>query len=246
MAAVLELRNISKSFDGLRALDQVSFTVTYGESVGLIGPNGSGKSTLFNVIAGALKATSGSVVFLDEDITKLPPHQISRRGIARTFQLVRPFLHLSTIDNVLIGVLFADSSSARRREAVDLAGQILEKVGLSHRAKNLARDLTLIERKWLEVARALAGQPRVLLLDEFMAGLSAAEIPRAVELVRSLSASGITIILVEHIIKAVTATCDRVVVLNAGNKLADGRVSEVVNDPAVIAAYLGARHAGGG
>lgn len=236
---MLQVTGLSKDFGGLRALDDVSFDVHEGEVVGLIGPNGSGKSTAFNVITGFLPASSGSVQFLGEDITHLPAHQVARRGMARTFQLVRPFLQLTTLDNVIAGCFFGKSQMSSHREATSRAMEILEQVGLAEKAGEPARSLTVMERKWLEVARALACRPRLLLLDEFMAGLNTGEIPQAVDLVHRLNASGITIIIVEHIIKAITRTSQRIIVLNAGRKLAEGSAAEVVADPAVVAAYLG-------
>lgn len=240
---MLRVDRISKNFGGLRALHEVTFTVAEGEIVGLIGPNGSGKSTAFNVITGFLPATSGTVVFNGEEITGLPAHEVACRGMARTFQLVRPFPHLTTLDNVLAGCLFGHTQMPDRKTAEPRANQVLEQVGLAHKAQVLARDLTIMERKWLEVARALAGNPRLLLLDEFMAGLNPAEIPEALALIRQLNASGITIIIVEHIIKAITNVCQRVIVLNAGQKLAEGTVTEVIENPHVIEAYLGSRYA---
>lgn len=236
---MLQVHGLSKDFGGLRALDDVSFEVHEGEVVGLIGPNGSGKSTAFNVISGFMPSTSGSVTFLGEEISHLPAHKVAQRGMARTFQLVRPFLHLSALDNVVAGSFFGHAQIRARDEAEARAHEILEQVGLTHKAQEQARNLTVMERKWLEVARALACQPRLLLLDEFMAGLNAAEIPQAVDLVRRLNDAGITIIIVEHIIKAITRTSERIIVLNAGRKLAEGSAAEVVRNPAVIAAYLG-------
>jgi branched-chain amino acid transport system ATP-binding protein len=240
---MLQVTNITKAFGGLMALNNVSFTVEAGEIVGLIGPNGSGKSTCFNVITGFMPETSGSVHFQGEDITHLSAHEVARRGLARTFQLVRPFPHLTTLDNVLAGCMFGYAHKSGRKAALPQVQAVLEQVGLAEKTHVLARDLTVMERKWLEVARALAGQPRLLLLDEFMAGLNPAEIPQAVELVKRLSASGITIIIVEHIIKAITNTCERIIVLNAGQKLAEGSATEIVENPQVIAAYLGTRYA---
>lgn len=242
---MLQVKTLSKDFGGLRALDEVSFEVDEGEVVGLIGPNGSGKSTAFNVITGFLPATSGSVLFLGEDVTALPAHEVARRGMARTFQIVRPFLHLTTLENVLAGCLFGHAQMSSRREAESRAYDVLEQVGLADKAQEPARALTVMERKWLEVARALACDPRLLLLDEFMAGLNPSEIPHAVELVGRLNASGITLIIVEHIIKAITQSCERIIVLNAGRKLAEGSAGDVVRNPDVVAAYLGTRHAAG-
>jgi branched-chain amino acid transport system ATP-binding protein len=236
---MLQVNGLSKDFGGLRALDDVSFEVHEGEVVGLIGPNGSGKSTAFNVISGFLPASDGSVTFLGEEITHLPAHKVAQRGMARTFQLVRPFLHLSTLDNVVAGSFFGRRKLSSRKEAEGRAYEILELVGLVDKAQEAARTLTVMERKWLEVARALACDPHLLLLDEFMAGLNHSEIPQAVALVRKLNEAGVTIIIVEHIIKAITRTSERIIVLNAGRKLAEGSAAEVVQNPAVIAAYLG-------
>jgi branched-chain amino acid transport system ATP-binding protein len=240
---MLKVDRISKDFNGLRALDEVSFEVGKAEIIGLIGPNGSGKSTAFNLITGALPVTSGSVFFNGEDVTKLPAYQVARRGLARTFQLVRPFPHISVLDNVAAGFLFGSKNSHSRREAENQAQDVLEQVGLKAKAGLLAADLTVIERKWLEIGRALAGKPEMLLLDEFMAGLSSNEIPRALELIKSVNARGISVIIVEHIVKAVTSVCQRVIVLNAGMKLAEGSVKDIVSNEKVIEAYLGRRHA---
>jgi branched-chain amino acid transport system ATP-binding protein len=241
--AMLEVSKISKDFGGLRALDELSFAVSEAEIVGLIGPNGSGKSTAFNLITGALPVTSGAIHFNGEDITRLPAHQVARRGLGRTFQLVRPFLHLSVIDNVAAGLLFAPNGTRRRSQAETAGRDILEQVGLAEKAEHKAADLTVVERKWLEIGRALAGKPKLLLLDEFMAGLSSTEIPRALALIKSLKNQGISVIIVEHIVKAITSACERVIVLNAGKKLAEGTVSEIIRDENVAKAYLGSRHA---
>lgn len=242
---MLELVDVSKSFGGLRALDGLSFEVENGEILGIIGPNGSGKSTAFNVITGALRSDTGKVVFKGEEITGLPPHRISHKGIARTFQVVRPFPHLTALENVLAGRLFGGAGSGWDDAASDRAIAVLERVGLADKAQITAESFTIVERKWLEVGRALASGPQLMLLDEFMAGLTIREIPDAIDLVKSIRDSGVTIVLVEHVIKAITGACDRVIVLDAGRKLAEGSVDGVVNDPAVIEAYLGTRHAEG-
>lgn len=241
---MLELTDVSVSFGGLKALDGLTFNVNEGEILGMIGPNGSGKSTAFNVITGTLKSNSGSVVFRGEEITGLPSHRIAHKGIARTFQVVRPFPHLTALENVLVGRLYGGEGDTWSDTSVEEAMRVLDEVGLAGKAHNKAESFTILERKWLEVGRALACRPRLMLLDEFMAGIAASEVPEAVQLVKAINSSGVTVILVEHIVKAITDACDRVVVLDAGKKLAEGSVSEIVNNPDVIEAYLGSRHAG--
>lgn len=242
---MLEVRDVSVRFGGLKALDEVSFSVEAGEILGLIGPNGSGKSTTFNAVTGTLKPSGGQISFQGQDITGLPPHRIAHKGIARTFQVVRPFAHLTGLENVLAGRLFGGEGARRSSESVTEAMEILDMVGLSDKADTKAASFTILERKWLEVGKAMAGRPQLILLDEFMAGISPNEIPQAVELVKQINRSGVTVIVVEHIIKAITGACDRVIVLDAGRKLAEGSVEDVVRNPDVIEAYLGSRHAEG-
>jgi branched-chain amino acid transport system ATP-binding protein len=242
VGTLLEVHDVCKSFGGLQALNSVSFAVESGEIVGLIGPNGSGKSTLFNVITGTIPASSGQIRFAGEDITRLPAHSVSKRGIARTFQAVRPFLNLSVLQNVVTACLYGHSAIGTTAEASKRALELLELVDLTDQADLPASQLNVMSRKWLEIARALATQPSLLLLDEFMAGLNPTEVKLAVDFVKQLKANGITVILVEHIVKAITSCSDRIIVLNAGTKIADGLASEVVKDPQVISAYLGNVH----
>jgi branched-chain amino acid transport system ATP-binding protein len=245
LEVILDLVDISVNFGGLKALDGLSFSVDDGEILGMIGPNGSGKSTAFNVITGTLKSNGGTVSFDGKEISGIPSHRIAHLGISRTFQVVRPFPNLTALENVLVGRLFGGPGDRRSEEANAIGMTVLEEIGLDGKANRKAGSFTILERKWLEVGRALAARPKLILLDEFMAGISQREIPHAVDLVKSINASGVTVILVEHIVKAITDACDRVIVLDAGRKLAEGTVSQIVNDPGVIEAYLGSRHAGG-
>ena len=242
---MLRVVDVSKSFGGLRALDGLSFEVERGEILGMIGPNGSGKSTAFNVITGVLRCDTGSVLLNGDDITGETPHRISHKGIARTFQMVRPFPQLTALENVLAGRLFGGPGSRLDEESRAVSLAVLDRVGLSEKADVEADAFTIVERKWLEVGRALAAHPQLLLLDEFMAGLTSREIPHAIDLLKSIRDSGVTIVLVEHVFKAITGACDRVVVLDAGKKLAEGSPDAIVREPAVIEAYLGTGHAAG-
>lgn len=225
------------------ALNDLSFSIAEGEVVGLIGPNGSGKSTVFNVITGMFPPTSGQIIFREEDITDLPAYEVAARGIARTFQMVKPFLHLTALQNVLAGRMYGHEPIANREQAERESIEIMDLIGLTDKQHLKADSLTVIERKRLELARALATRPKLLLLDEFMAGLTEAEIQSAMKLIGELKTSGITIVVVEHIVKAVMNLCDSVIVLNAGQKIAVGSPKEVSNDPEVITAYLGEKYA---
>jgi branched-chain amino acid transport system ATP-binding protein len=239
---LLEVERVSKWFGGVRAVSDVSFTLEEGELLGVMGPNGSGKTTLFNLIAGALAPDTGAIRLRGRDIAGHAPHRVCASGIARTFQLVRPFLDLTVRENVLVGRLYG---RARRghSEAFAESERLLRLIGLEARADSPAAHLTLIDRKRLELARALATRPEILLLDEFLAGLNPTETAEAMTLIRSLQAGGITVLMVEHIVWALMDLCRRLVVLSAGEKIADGPPAVVAADPAVVDAYLGAHPA---
>src|SRR5256712_1402837 len=236
---LLEVERLSKGFGGVRAVHDVSFTLQEGELLGIMGPNGSGKTTLFNLIAGALSPDAGRIRVGGQDIAGLPPHRICARGIARTFQLVRPFAGLSALDNVLVGRLYG-RVRATTSEAIAEAERLLALVGLEERAGLPASQLTLIDRKRLELARALATAPHLLLLDEFMAGLNPAETATAMTLIRGLATEGMTVLMVEHIVWALMDLSRRIIVLSAGEKIAEGPPPAVAADPAVVDVYLGA------
>jgi branched-chain amino acid transport system ATP-binding protein len=237
-AQLLELEAISKRFRGLKAVDQVSFSVPRGAIIGLIGPNGAGKTTIFNMIAGVLAPDAGRIRLDGKDITGYRPDAACRAGIGRTFQLVRPFAALTVLENVVIGAFRLKRSLA---EAERHATEILERLGLAARAHDEARSLTLADRKRLETARALATGPKLLLLDEVMAGLRPVEIDRMVETFTALVRdTGLTILLTEHVMRAVMALSHHIVVLHHGRKICEGEPETVARDPAVLDSYLGA------
>jgi branched-chain amino acid transport system ATP-binding protein len=233
---LLEVERLSKRFGGVRAVHEVSFVLEEGALLGIMGPNGSGKTTLFNLIAGAMRPDSGRVRLRGRDIAGLRPHRVCAAGIARTFQLVRPFAGLSALDNVLVGRLYG---RAHTGDAVAEARRLLGLVGLADHAAVPAARLTLIDRKRLELARALATSPQLLLLDEFMAGLNPTETASAMALIRGLVAGGTTVLMVEHIVWALMDLSRRIILLSAGEKIADGPPPAVAADPAVIEVYLG-------
>jgi branched-chain amino acid transport system ATP-binding protein len=237
MTPLLELQGVSKSFRGLKANEEIGFTVGKGEIVGLIGPNGAGKTTLFNMIAGVFPPDRGSIRLEGREMVGLKPHQACAAGIGRTFQIVRPFPHLTVAENVLIGALHAEKKLAAARI---WAAEVLALVGLDAKAAQKAGTLTLPERKCLEVARALATRPKLLLLDEVMAGLRPNETDLMVAIFRRLNQeTGLSILLVEHVMRAVMALSDRVVVINSGRFLCEGLPQHVVKDPRVLKCYLG-------
>jgi branched-chain amino acid transport system ATP-binding protein len=241
--SLLELRSVAKRFGGIVAVKDVSACVESGDIVGLIGANGAGKTTLFSIIAGNQHPSAGEVVFDGASIGGLRPDQVSALGIARTFQIVRPFRNLTVLENVETAAMFG-ARRASAGEARRVALGILDQAGLAGRAGQLAGELTLAGRKRLEIARALATRPRLLLLDEVLAGLTPAEMDAAVDIVRSVHAgTGVTILMVEHVLSAVMRLCHRVIVLHHGEKIAEGTPVEVANDPAVITAYIGAARA---
>jgi ABC-type branched-subunit amino acid transport system ATPase component len=238
MMPLLQLRDLTKRFDGLIAVDSLSFSIEPGETISIIGPNGAGKTTVFNMISGFIKPTRGQIIFDGRDIVGRKPHQIARAGLGRTFQLVKPFRGLTVFENVLAGALTRQSA---RKEAERIAADALQFAGLAHLGDQLAGQLPLAFRKRLELARALAAQPRMILLDEVMAGLTPAETKQAAELIKRLkSERGIAAIAgVEHIIEVVISISDRIIVLNYGRKIAEGKPEHIVNNREVIAAYLG-------
>jgi branched-chain amino acid transport system ATP-binding protein len=239
---LLRLEAVSRSFGGLQAVREVDLEVAEGEILGLIGPNGAGKTTLFNLVSGLYRPTAGRVIFQGQDVTGLPPARRYALGLARTFQLVRPFPNLTALDNVAVGRLYGREPARSRQQAEREALAVLALVGLSDRSLSPARGLTLVDRKRLELARALGGRPRLLLIDELLAGLNPSEVLAAMELIRAIRASGVTVVMVEHLVKAVFGLSDRVVVLNAGEKIAEGRPDRVAADQRVVDAYLGTLH----
>jgi branched-chain amino acid transport system ATP-binding protein len=237
---ILTIDRVTKHFNGIAAVKEVSFSVPEGATFGLMGANGAGKTTIFSMIAGNQRPTSGKIRFCGSEIQTLRPWQISRLGIARTFQIVRPFPALTTRENVELAVLYGAAEEKSQIRAKRVADRILDEVGLTAFADQEARHLTLMNRKWLEIARALGGRPKLLLLDEVLAGLTPTEVDAAIELLQHIQRHyQLTIIMVEHVLRALMGLCTQVVVLHHGEKIAEGSPQAVSADPRVVEAYFG-------
>lgn len=239
---LLELASVTKRFGGLPAVDNLSFSVRQGEILGVIGPNGAGKTTMIGLVAGSLAPTAGAIHYQGRTINRLPPNRRTHLGIARTFQVTQPFKGLDVRENVMVGALFGRRGLSRK-EALRVADEVLARVGLAHKATYKGDQLTIADLKRLELARALATGPQLLLLDEVMAGLTATEIAQAVELVREINRAGVTVLVIEHVVQAIMDVSDRILVLHHGRKIAEDEPENVLSDPKVIEAYLGERYA---
>jgi branched-chain amino acid transport system ATP-binding protein len=237
--ALLEIKNLNKKFGGLTVTDNLNMTVNEGQIYGVIGPNGAGKSTLFNLISGYIPPDSGTIFFNGKEITNKKPNVLCLDGIGRTFQIVKPFGSKSVLYNVAVGA-FARTNN--RKTALEIAEKVVEQVGLASKKDVLGKNLTIVDRKRLEIAKAIATQPKLLLLDEVLAGLTPSEVDEAIQLVKSIRDSGVTIVMIEHVMRAVMALCEEVLVISYGLEIASGTPEEVTKNPAVITAYLGDDH----
>ncbi|TQR18235.1 ABC transporter ATP-binding protein [Psychrobacillus soli] len=233
---ILKVNNVSKHFQGVKAVNGTSFHVEEKEIVGVIGPNGAGKTTLFNLISGSLPVTSGTIEFKGETITNQKAYILCKKGIGRTYQVVKPFGTISVLENVMVGAFNKHNS---RDQAAKISKEILKQVGLYEKRDQIGNSLTLADKKRLEVAKALATQPALLLLDEVMAGLNPSEVKEILPLILQLRDEGITIVIIEHLMEVVMTICDRIVVVHHGEKIAEGTPKEIANHPEVIKAYLG-------
>ena len=236
---LLEIENISKAFGGVLAVNRVSFQLDQGEVLGLIGPNGAGKSTLFDIVSGIFKPNTGKIKFNHKDITGMAPYKICESGIARTFQVVKPFYRLTSLENVMVGRAYGSQPALNTKQARVESEEILAFTSLAKKQTRTAGMLSLVDRKRLEIARALATKPKLLLLDEMMAGLNPSELDDAIALVKAIRDSGISLIVVEHVMKVIMGISDRIIVLKTGEKIADGPPQEIVSNREVVKAYLG-------
>jgi len=236
---LLRVEGLRKSFGGLVAVKDLSFAIQQGEVLGLIGPNGAGKTTVFNLVAGFLKPDSGKVQFMDEEIIGLKPHQVCKKGIARTFQICKPFTRLTVLENVTIGALIRYGN---KKEAREMARRTIDFLGLSQIIDRPASGLPIVMQKKLEFARALATEPKLILLDEIAAGLHPSEVKEVIALIKQISSTGLTIVVVEHIMRAVMSVSDRIIVLHHGEKIAEGKPVDIARNQKVIDAYLGEKY----
>lgn len=243
MVILLDINNLTKSFGGLLAVNDVNLRIEEGEIVGLVGPNGAGKSTLLNLISGMYRPDKGSIMFMGTDITMMPSHKVCKLGITKTFQLVHSFPEMTALENVMVGALFGDPDNGNMNTAKEKAMELLQFVGFSREKIYFpVKNLNLMELKYIQLARALATNPRLILLDEITTGLNPTESHEAVELIKKLRSGGISVLLVEHIMRVIMGVSDRIIVLDYGEKIADGTPEEVTNNEKVIESYLGEKY----